>query len=151
MSEAESEWVGLIWLSGKPLVPGVSCCRVGGAPRQQQGRREVSIHTARWPAELRQQNQQSVSSGQLQEVHSKNHQGPSKSQREPVRLLRVTHQKEYCWTGFLKNPRIQDVLCEVAQRLGFDIYTVFDPAHLSIRVTGVQELCSNCDIISVKI
>lgn len=78
------EWVG--WFD---LVVGEAPCTrgflllVGGAPRQQRGRREVAIHTARWPAELRQQNQQSVSRGQLQEVHSKNL-GSSKSQRKPV-------------------------------------------------------------------
>lgn len=58
MSEAESEWVGLIWLSGEApctrglLLPG------GGAPRQQRRRRDESVHTASRPAELRQQNQQ---------------------------------------------------------------------------------------------
>lgn len=71
MSEAESE-SGLVWLLGKPLVPGVSCCWVWGMPRQQRGRRDVPIHAARRPAELWQQNQESVSSGQLQEAHDKN-------------------------------------------------------------------------------
>lgn len=64
-------------------------------------RREVSIHTASRPAELRQQNQQSVSRGQLQEAHDKN-QGSSESQRESVRLLqedtlcRFLKQPSYC-------------------------------------------------------
>lgn len=93
------DWAGLI-VSGKPLVPGHSCCGVGGVPRQQRWRREVSVHRALWPAELRQQNQGSVSRGQQQEVHCKK-QRPSKNQRKAV--TGYSPEKKKSLNGSLKN------------------------------------------------
>lgn len=101
------EWVG--WFD---LVVGEAPCTqgfllLGGrVPRQQRDRREVSIHTARWPAELRQQNQQSVSKGQLQKVHSKN-QGSFRSQREPV----TGYSPEIFLNRFLEEPEYMFKMC----------------------------------------
>lgn len=70
---AEEHVRGRVWVDCLDLVVGEAPCTQGflllgvGVPRQQQGRRDVSVHAARWPAELRQQKQQSVSRGQLQD------------------------------------------------------------------------------------
>lgn len=91
---------GLVWFGcrGSPLYPGFPAAGWGGGGRLISS--GTSIHTARWPAELRQQNQQSVSRGQLQEKHSTN-QGHLRARGNQLVTGYSPEQ-----TGSLKNPHI---------------------------------------------
>ena len=109
MSEAESEWVGLIWLTGKPLVPGVSCCWLGGR-LVSSGAAEKWQSTQR--ADLRSYGNKINS--QWAEASYRRYTLKTWSHlRAKGNQLRVTHQKKYSWAGSLKNVHVR---CEVAFR-----------------------------------